>query len=160
MRTRKTASPTLLPAAAQLLPGKAEMPRPGPALIFPEEAAEGQLPDIPVLRSSGPLQLGACGMPPPGLSCSPGRTHPAPGEGGAKSGVVCVDSYLISHNHQCEGRSAHRRGLGLRCCDESPSDRFGGPHSEKGTLLKMRAPVIYLGTFSPRKCRVGPGGQE
>lgn len=78
------ASPTLLPAAAQLPPGKVEMLTRGPAIIFLEEAAEGQLPDSPVVQSSGLLQLGTCGMPPPCLSSSPGRTPPAPGEDGAE----------------------------------------------------------------------------
>ncbi|XP_014396545.1 PREDICTED: two pore calcium channel protein 1 isoform X2 [Myotis brandtii] len=53
------------------------MPRPGPAVLFLEEAVEGQLPAGPVVRSSCLLERGLCGPPPPRLSSSPGRTHPA-----------------------------------------------------------------------------------
>ena len=35
----------------------------GERIIFLEEAAEGQLPDSPMERSSRLLQLGPCGMP-------------------------------------------------------------------------------------------------
>lgn len=55
--------PHFFPPVSSCLPGKAEMQRRGPAIIFLEEAAEGQLPDSPMERSSCLLQLGPCGMP-------------------------------------------------------------------------------------------------
>lgn len=40
--------PHFFPPISSCLPGKAEMQRRGPAIIFLEEAAEGQLPDSPM----------------------------------------------------------------------------------------------------------------
>lgn len=94
MRARKMASHTLLPAArlrpffppfpTQLSPGKAAVPRRGPAIILREEAAEGQSPDGPMVRSSGLLLPGPGGTPPPCLPSSPGSTRPALGMDSAK----------------------------------------------------------------------------
>lgn len=88
------AAHSLLPAARLLPffplfptpppPAKAAVPRRGPAIIFPEEAAEGQLPDSPVVRSCGLLLPGPGGTPPPCLPSSPGSTRPALGEDGAE----------------------------------------------------------------------------
>ncbi|KAF5929277.1 hypothetical protein HPG69_019298 [Diceros bicornis minor] len=50
---------------------KAEMQRRGPAVVFPEEAKEGQLPDSPVVRSSRLLELGPCD----GGSCATHDSH-------------------------------------------------------------------------------------
>lgn len=77
-----------------------------------------------------------------------------------KSDVACVDFYLISNNHPCEGRAGTQDGWALGCCDGSPPDcSVAGTLSEKGTLQKRQALVAYLGTFSLRKCRLGWGSQ-
>lgn len=103
--------PTLLPAAC-LLPSslrsgpaaEEEMRRLGPAVLFLEEAVEGQLPASPAVRSSCVLEWG--------LSGSPGRTHPALGKDGGKvPGPTCPFS-CVSHDGQCEGRPSPQDGAG------------------------------------------------
>lgn len=151
---------SFLPFPAQLPRREAEMPRPGPAVRF-LEAVDGQLAHGPLVRSSYLLEQGLCRLPPPCLRSSPRRTRPDLGKTLPKSQVLCADSYLVSNEHPCEGQSSMQGGTGLRCCGESPpAPLIARILSEQGTPRKMQAPVIYLGTFTPRKCRSGPGGQE
>lgn len=72
--------------------------------------------------------------------------------------IACVNSYVVSDNHQCEGRAGTQNGTGAHL-----TALAARTFSEQGTPRKMRAPVVYLGAFFSQEVQTQPrwagGGQ-